>query len=303
MTRFRLSTLCSLVAMSFFIAGCNSGNDTASDTAPADHDAEGTESHDAEAGHSHSSVGPHGGSIVELGGAYHAEVVHGDDGTVTVYVLDGNAAANSAIDAGEMTINISHEGTPEQFTLAASPEAGDAEGKSSRFVSTDAELGAHLDEEGATARLVVMVDGTSYSGAISHTHDHADGHTHSHSGDDALVWAQKDIEHEGYAIMLGHHGEHLHAGEEVEPAVSIMKDGEPVADAQVFNALASADGTAVVAEEVATVYEPPTAEEPAHYAQGGLQVPAGADKVVIRFRIVLPGEGGEVSYDVPVDVE
>lgn len=65
----------------------------------------------------------------------------------------------------------------------------------------------------------------------------------------------------------------LHAGEEVEPAVSITRNGEPVSDSRVFNALFSADGKTQLAKEVATVYEPTTAEEPAHYAQGTLAIP------------------------------
>lgn len=295
MNRYRTHAALAAFALSAYVAGCGGKGDQTTTTTPP-------VTEEAEHEHSHASTGPHGGSLVELGGdAYHAEVVHGDDGAVTVYVLDGNAAATVAIDAAEVIINVTHDGRPEQYTLTASPEAGDPEGKSSRFVSSDAELGEHLHEEGAAARLVIAIDGTNYSGNVSHSHDDH-GHTHSHTGDDALVWEQ-DVEHAGYVIKLGHHGEHLHAGEEVEPAVSIEKDGEPVADAQVFNALASADGAAVVADEVATVYEPPTAEEPAHYAQGGLTIPAGADKVVIRFRILLPGDGGEVAYDVPVDVE
>lgn len=84
--------------------------------------------------------------------------------------------------------------------------------------------------------------------------------------------------------------------------MSITKDGAAIADSQVF-ALVTADAVTVVADEVATVYEPETAEEPAHYAQGELMIPSGVDSIVIRFRIVLPGDSGEVSYDVPVTVE
>jgi hypothetical protein len=97
---------------------------------------------------------------------------HGDDGSVTVYILAGAAANTATIDAAELTINVTHDGQPEQFTLAASPEDGNSEGKSPRFISSDAELGTHLDEEGATAKLIVMIEGTSFSGAITHDHGH-----------------------------------------------------------------------------------------------------------------------------------
>jgi hypothetical protein len=116
------------------------------------------------------------------------------------------------------------------------------------------------------------------------------------------VW-RKQVDEQGFNIALGHHGQTLHAGHMVEPAVGITRQGQPVADAQVFNALLSADGGTVLAAEAATVYEPPTSLEPAHYAQGALRLPVDSQRVVIRYRIVLPGGGGEKTFDVPVDVE
>ncbi len=127
----------------------------------------------------------------------------------------------------------------------------------------------------------------------------ADPHPHPHEGDDALVWVEKDFEHAGASISLGHHGEHVHAASMLEPSVMIMHEGEPVADAQVFNCLVSADGNAVIDEEVATVYEPESENEPAHYAQGKLHVPKG----VVRFRIVLAGESEDLTRDMTVEVE
>jgi hypothetical protein len=191
MIRMKMSTTAAAFALSLYIAGCGGSTDTTTDgpvvTEPEGehgHEAEGGHSHEAEGGHEHASEGPHHGTLVEFGDEkYHGEVVHGEDGTVTVYILDGTAAATVAIDATEVTINVSHDGQPEQFVLAASPDTGDAEGKSSRFVSSDAELGTHLDEEGATARLAVTIDGTPYSGAIEHHHDHDHGggeHGHEH---------------------------------------------------------------------------------------------------------------------------
>ena len=126
---------------------------------------------------------------------------------------------------------------------------------------------------------------------------------HAHEGDDVLFWQREGIEAHGFEIQLGHHGISINAGHRLEAAVSITRSGEPVADAQVFNSLVSRDGQQVLAAEVATVYEPLTAEEPAHYAQGGLDVPEGIDRVTIHYRIVLPGDAGEVSYDVSVVVE
>jgi hypothetical protein len=134
-------------------------------------------------------------------------------------------------------------------------------------------------------------------------HDDADhGHGHGHDGDDALVWGST-VEHAGFQLQLGHHSTKLFARSRIEPAVGISKDGAAVGDAQVFNALvATADG-AVLAAEVPTVYKPESADEPAHYAQGGLSVPANATDGIIRFRIVFPGDAGEQTFDLPVKFE
>jgi hypothetical protein len=117
-----------------------------------------------------------------------------------------------------------------------------------------------------------------------------------------LVW-RRHVDEQGYHIALGHHGKTLHGGQEVESAVEITRDGQPVADAQVFNALLAADGQTILANEVGTVYEPPTSEEPAHYAQGPLKVPADTPRVVIRYRVLLPNEREARTYDLPVPVE
>ncbi len=133
-----------------------------------------TEAVDAHAGHAHPTEGPHHGDLVELGNEeYHAEVVHDEDaGTITIYVLDGAVSKQVPIEATEITINVKHDGQPEQHKLAAVPDATDPSGKSSRFVSNNTELAEHLDEEGAEARLVLTIDGKSFRGVIAHNHDH-----------------------------------------------------------------------------------------------------------------------------------
>ncbi len=136
--------------------------------------------------HAHPSEGPHHGTLVELGNEeYHAEVVH-DEQSVTVYILDASATKAVAIDAAELTINLTHDGSPEQFKLAASPDEADPAGKSSRFSLTDAELVGHLDDDAAAPKLMVTIDGTPFRGEIKHDHDHA-GHDHAghdHAGHD-----------------------------------------------------------------------------------------------------------------------
>lgn len=128
--------------------------------------------------HDHPSEGPHHGTLVELGNEeYHAEVIH-DEQSVTIYILDASATKSIAIDATELTINLTHDGSPQQFKLAASPDEGDADGKSSRFTLADAELVAHLDDDAAAPKLMVTIDGTAFRGEIKHDHEHA-GHDHA----------------------------------------------------------------------------------------------------------------------------
>ncbi len=133
--------------------------------------------------HAHPSEGPHHGDLVELGNEdYHAEVVHGEVGSVTVYILDSTAKAEVPIDAIELMINVLHDGKAEQFKLVAERQETDPEGKSSRFSLKDEELAGDLDATDATAKLVVTIDGKSYSGKIEHHHEgehkHDDAHKH-----------------------------------------------------------------------------------------------------------------------------
>ncbi|MFG0336278.1 MAG: hypothetical protein ACF8TS_23210 [Maioricimonas sp. JB049] len=126
-------------------------------------------------GHAHPSVGPHHGDLVELGNEeYHGEVLHDDDGLVTIYILGGDAKTIVPIDTAELTINVSHDGKPEQFTLVEAPAPDDPEGKSSRFVINSPDLVQHL-ENGTKAKMTVMIEGRSYTGAVVHSHH---GHAH-----------------------------------------------------------------------------------------------------------------------------
>ncbi|TWT61351.1 hypothetical protein [Rubinisphaera italica] len=167
--------------LSFGFLGCTpqpgteGTNTTESESGHDDHD-----DHD-HGDHAHPSEGPHHGSLIELGNEeYHAELVHDDAaGTVTIYVLNASATEAEPIEATEVTINVKHDGTPEQFKLAATPDANDPEGKSSKFVSSDAELATHLDEEGAAPTLVLMINGKSFRGTVTHDHDDHD-HDHAH---------------------------------------------------------------------------------------------------------------------------
>lgn len=129
--------------------------------------------------HAHPSEGPHHGTLVELGNEeYHAEVVH-DAASVTVYILDSGAQKPVAIDAADVTINLMHDNKAEQFKLTAQADAGDAAGKSSRFVLADAELAGHIDDKASAPKLSVSINGTPFKGDIKHDNDHS-GHDHAH---------------------------------------------------------------------------------------------------------------------------
>lgn len=251
-------------------------------------------------GHSHASqgahghgAGPHGGTLADWGGgAYHVEfTVDHDKKEATVYVLGSDEKSPEPVSTDKILLTIN---VPQlQVDLLPAPLEGEAAGLCSRFVGAHDALATVREFEGTISG---VVDGTPYAGNFKEeTGDH------SHGKDDALVWEGDPKQHAGLVIKLGHHGKHLLAGEEIEPAVSITRGGEPVRNAQVFNALFDIDGIEL-APEVATVFEPATAEEPAHYAQGALTIPAGVSEVVVRFRIV-PAGADEVQYDVPIKVE
>ncbi|MHC4879854.1 MAG: hypothetical protein ACYTGL_25660 [Planctomycetota bacterium] len=305
-----LTSFAATLAITFMI-GCGGGDNTPSQ--PSDTQAsnspdasehghphgDGGTDHSVK-GHSH-GAGPHDGTVADWGGGkFHVEfTVDHDKKESVVYILGSDEKTPVPIKASSVLLSINE---PEfQVELVPQPLDGKEDGTSSRFVGTHDNLGIVQEFAGTMS---AEVDGTPYVGEFEE-HAHGAGghaHGHSHGEDDALVWEGDPVEHSGTTILLGHHGKHLHAGEEVEPAISIVRDGEPVSDAKVFNALLSADGETVLAEEVATVYEPTTEEEPAHYAQGGLAIPKDAKKVVIRFRIALPGEEAK-TFDVPIDVE
>ncbi len=124
-------------------------------------------------GETHEHVhGPHDGHLIELGNEeYHGEIVHDEKaGTVTIYILDGTAKKAEPIDAKEVSINVRHGKSAEQFKLAASPDKRDPEGQSSRFVSDEKHLSDDLDAKDAQAELVVEIKKKQYRGKIPQGH-------------------------------------------------------------------------------------------------------------------------------------
>jgi hypothetical protein len=298
-----LPTACGLLAMSVVVlAGCKKK------AAPVPASGQ-SAAHSHHHHHHHgNSRGPHGGRIIALDiDAYHGELTHDDKANrVGIYMLGEDTATPAPIDAKSVTIIAMADDKPTQFTLAAVPQPGDPAGKSSYFELVSEPLLAmvtgKLHPSIKDAQLSVTIDGKPHTGEIDTEPEHEHAASHSHGEDDALVW-QKEVNDQGYKISLGHHGVQLLAGQKVEPAAQITREDKPVADAKVFNALLEANGNKVLSEEVAAVYEPPTGDEPSHYAQGALKIPPGTREAVIRFRIVLPEGKGEKTYDVPVAVK
>lgn len=258
--------------------------------------------HEGEGAHAH-GAGPHDGTLADWGGGkYHVEfTVDHDKQKAVVYVLGSDENSAVPIKAAEGKLLLTINDPSFQVDLMADPLDGETESNCSRYVGKHEHLGIVQEFAGTISG---DVDGTPYAGDFKEEPHGAHGHAHGHSHgeDDALVWEGDPEMVDGLTILLGHHGKQLHAGKEVEPAVSITRDGKPVSNAKVFNSLLSGDGETVLAEEVATIYEPTTDEEPAHYAQGGLAIPKGAKKVIIRFRIEVPGSDS-ATFDVPVAVD
>jgi hypothetical protein len=118
-----------------------------------------------------------------------------------------------------------------------------------------------------------------------------------------IVWIEQGIVHDGMTIALGYRGEEMQGGSSLEPVASILRGGEPVADAMVFNSLVSADGKGTFGGEAATVYEPADSSHPARYAQGMLLVPEGVGECIVRFRVVFPGMEDEWTRDMTLQAK
>jgi hypothetical protein len=122
-------------------------------------------------GHSH-GAGPHGGIIADWGGGkFHVEfTVDHEKQQATAYILGRDEKTPISIDATSIELSIKD---PQMLvTLEPSPQEGDTEGKSSRFVGTDEKLGVVKEYAGT---LTGVVDGTPYSGDFAEeSHDDHD---------------------------------------------------------------------------------------------------------------------------------
>jgi hypothetical protein len=140
--------------------------------------------------HDHPDEGPHGGALATWGDEeYHMEfLVDHDKKESTVYVLDSKAKNAKPIAAKEITVSLKRK-PPVGFTLAAKPQEGDPQGKSSRFIGTHSALGEEKDFEGS---ILGVLEGTPYAGDFKEgSHE---GHDHGKKDAGSSVRAAHDKE-------------------------------------------------------------------------------------------------------------
>lgn len=167
--------------------------------------------------HDHSH-GPHDGHLVVFGNeAYHGEIVFNEEsGELTVYIIGPDASTPQPISEAQVAVHLELGLQHVELSLPAVPEAGEAEGMSSRFVlSRDAVPEGIHDAEDLYGVILVNIAGDTYEGEI--THDHGDAHDHEHSHDDGE--AAHEHSHED-AEATEH--EHLHAEEAAESGLGTL---------------------------------------------------------------------------------
>ena len=130
--------------------------------------------------HDHGTKGPHNGGLVELGDdEYHAEiVVEHDSHSIDIYILGKDA--KTAVPVTQTEITLTPEGK-EALTLKAAPQAGEGDGKSSKFHLEDDKIVHDIIEAGFLhGDLRVTVGETNFVGHVDH---HLDGKEHDHDHD------------------------------------------------------------------------------------------------------------------------
>jgi hypothetical protein len=172
------------------LVGC--GDLGAVDKQAAKRDSSANKSTAASHGHSHehdcehAEKGPHGGQVFELGGAYHAELVHDEKAhLIDIHILDSQARQPVAIEEPQIVVNAMVRGKPMTFELAAAPLKGDGEGRSSRFQSKDDVLfHSVVEDHDSKSRLRVNIEGKQYVADIAACEEHDEDHDHKDHGDE-----------------------------------------------------------------------------------------------------------------------
>ena len=276
-------------------AGCRQGNDSAENQQPGRAEAK---------------------LFFFAGFPLHAEITADvQNGTLTLITLGADAETIQPVKAEAINLVMQHGNHVDKFTFAAIPQAGDPAGTSSRFSVKSVHLTkAVFGKAGRSAELLLTLNGKSLLGRVEeshhdhdhhahgeHAHEHHDHDEHAHVASNVLLW-HEDVRFEGNIIRLGQHGLVVQSGTELEPAVSIERDGRPVSDAKVSASLLDGNAEQILAQQQQAIFEPATEEEPAHYAQDFLFVPENAKKVTIRYRIDLVN-GSTTTRDILIQTE
>ncbi|MAT15605.1 MAG: hypothetical protein CMJ46_10090 [Planctomyces sp.] len=170
----KLSALMLLLALAPWMAGCASEEEFSEFEATPEV---------IEDDHDHHEHGPHDGHLIDLGEhAYMAEVVYdATNHALGVYILDHDEMKAFPIDQQEIKAHLHFGDEEQEFTLAAKPQEGEAEGKSSYFeLAGNEEIKEHVtDVEDLEGEIIATIEGETYEGMLSHDHDdHDHGHDH-----------------------------------------------------------------------------------------------------------------------------
>ncbi len=171
--RSRLASL-TLTGLLAATIGCTDADEfqefSSSDIKPAD---AGAHQHSHE--HHHA---PHHGDLVALGDhQYHAEITWDEKNkTITVYVLDGEAAKAVPIAAKQLVLTIGKDDA-KQHTLAAQPQDGDGKDMASRFQTTDKKLfDSFHGNKHTTGHIQLPIGTDTFPLSVTHDHDHDHDH-------------------------------------------------------------------------------------------------------------------------------
>ena len=167
----RVGVVLLTVLLTVLLGGCGDPSPATEEQAASGHTEqqhpEHAPSQHAHAVHPHPVHGPHQGPLIELGDeAYHAEwVVDVPSDSIAIYILDGQAETEVAIDKDAAVINLFVDGVPRQIKLVAHTPAGDGVQQASRF---DVPLSNRqwLSAIGGRGQLRVMINGKSYRGSL-----------------------------------------------------------------------------------------------------------------------------------------
>ena len=127
-------------------------------------------------GEDHGHASPHGGTVKTIGD-YHAELVTGKEGALSLYILGLDEKSPHAIAAPSLTVQVQvkEQSVFTPVTLKASPLAGESGGKSSRFEGT---LPEELHGKQLDMTIAISIDGKRHRAQFKTDADEHDADEH-----------------------------------------------------------------------------------------------------------------------------